>query len=185
MDKIRILQPGTWLIKAEYEEPYSDQKVCDVESFSATLTLVIQWAGLHTGPCSPYPAFPLPDTPSFRSEDICPPTFLRNFLSARPLALSHSLPLKEVILTLCYAVREKAEGHKKNRPTPPRDGCGFIGFPLRQNEREEIFPLSLPHQLPTGNKRAQNQLTDQRTSGYFDGLPDYFFLFLRLSLYFV
>ncbi|RWX44704.1 hypothetical protein H206_03154 [Candidatus Electrothrix aarhusensis] len=115
MDKIRILQPGTWLIKAEYEEPYSDQKVCDVESFSATLTLVIQWAGLHTGPCSPYPAFPLPDTPSFRSEDICPPTFLRNFLSARPLALSHSLPLKEVILTLCYAVREKAEGHKKKQ----------------------------------------------------------------------
>ncbi|MCI5160484.1 MAG: hypothetical protein D3917_00365 [Candidatus Electrothrix sp. AX5] len=177
MDKIRILQPGTWLIKAEYEEPYSDQKVCDVESFSATLTLVIQWAGLHTGPFFLTP-------PSFRSEDICPPTFLRNFLSARPLALSHSLPLKEVILTLCYAVRGKTEAHKKNRLTPPRDGYGFINFPLRQNERGEKFPLSLPHQLPTGNKRAQNQLTDQRTSGYFDGLPDYFFLFLRLSLYF-
>jgi len=42
MGKIRILQPGIWLIKAEYEEPYPDQKVCDVESFSATLTLEIQ-----------------------------------------------------------------------------------------------------------------------------------------------
>jgi uncharacterized GH25 family protein len=42
MGKIRILQPGVWLIKAEYEEPYPDQKVCDVESFSATLTLEIQ-----------------------------------------------------------------------------------------------------------------------------------------------
>ncbi|WP_339137721.1 MAG: DUF4198 domain-containing protein [Candidatus Electrothrix sp. GW3-4] len=42
MGKIRILQPGVWLIKAEYQEPYSDQQVCDVESFSATLTLEIQ-----------------------------------------------------------------------------------------------------------------------------------------------
>jgi uncharacterized GH25 family protein len=42
MGKIRILQPGIWLIKAEYEEPYPDQKVCDVESFSATLTFEIQ-----------------------------------------------------------------------------------------------------------------------------------------------
>jgi uncharacterized GH25 family protein len=42
MGKIRILQPGVWLIKAEYEEPYPDQKVCDVESFSSTLTLEIQ-----------------------------------------------------------------------------------------------------------------------------------------------
>ena len=42
MGKIRILQPGVWLIKAEYEEPYPDQKVCDVESFSATLTLEIR-----------------------------------------------------------------------------------------------------------------------------------------------
>ena len=57
-------------------------------------------------------------------------------------------------------------------------------FPLRRNGRGEIFPLSLPHQLPTGNKRAQNQLTDRRTFGYFDRLPDCFFLFLRLSLYF-
>ena len=42
MGRIRILQPGIWLIKAEYEEPYSDQKVCDVESFSATLTLEVK-----------------------------------------------------------------------------------------------------------------------------------------------
>jgi uncharacterized GH25 family protein len=42
MGRIRILQPGIWLIKAEYEEPYADQNVCDVESFSATLTLEIK-----------------------------------------------------------------------------------------------------------------------------------------------
>uniref|UniRef100_UPI0040560EB7 DUF4198 domain-containing protein n=3 Tax=Candidatus Electrothrix sp. TaxID=2170559 RepID=UPI0040560EB7 len=42
MGKIRILQPGIWLIKAEYEEPYPDQQVCDTESFSATLTLEIR-----------------------------------------------------------------------------------------------------------------------------------------------
>ena len=42
LGKIRILQPGIWLIKAEYEEPYPDQKVCDVVSFSATLTLEIK-----------------------------------------------------------------------------------------------------------------------------------------------
>ncbi|XCN74318.1 MAG: DUF4198 domain-containing protein [Candidatus Electrothrix aestuarii] len=42
MGRIRILQPGIWLIKAEYEEPYSDQKVCDVEAFSATLTLEVR-----------------------------------------------------------------------------------------------------------------------------------------------
>ncbi len=40
--KIHLLQSGIWLIKAEYEEPYSDQQVCDVESFSATLTLEIK-----------------------------------------------------------------------------------------------------------------------------------------------
>ncbi|WLE96180.1 MAG: DUF4198 domain-containing protein [Candidatus Electrothrix communis] len=42
MGSIRILQPGVWLIKAEYEEPYPDQNVCDVESFSATLTLEVK-----------------------------------------------------------------------------------------------------------------------------------------------
>jgi len=40
--KIRILQPGIWLIKAEYKQPYPDQDVCDVESFIATLTLEVK-----------------------------------------------------------------------------------------------------------------------------------------------
>ncbi|CAK8724229.1 DUF4198 domain-containing protein [Candidatus Electrothrix laxa] len=40
--KIHLLQSGIWLIKAEYEEPYPDQNVCDVESFSATLTLEVK-----------------------------------------------------------------------------------------------------------------------------------------------
>lgn len=40
--KIRILQPGIWLIKAEYKEPYPDQKVCDVKSYTATLTMEIK-----------------------------------------------------------------------------------------------------------------------------------------------
>jgi len=31
-----------WLIKAAYEEPYADTKVCDKETFVATLTLEIQ-----------------------------------------------------------------------------------------------------------------------------------------------
>jgi len=40
--RIRILQPGVWLIKAEHTQPYPDQDVCDVESFIATLTLEVQ-----------------------------------------------------------------------------------------------------------------------------------------------
>lgn len=40
--RIRILQPGIWLIKAEYKQPYPDQDVCDVESFIATLTLEVK-----------------------------------------------------------------------------------------------------------------------------------------------
>ena len=40
--KIRILQPGVWLIKAEYQQPYPDQEVCDVESYIATLTLEVK-----------------------------------------------------------------------------------------------------------------------------------------------
>lgn len=40
--RIRILQPGVWLIKAEYQQPYPDQEVCDVESFIATLTLEVK-----------------------------------------------------------------------------------------------------------------------------------------------
>ncbi len=39
---IRILQPGIWLLKAEYEQPYPDRDVCDVESFVATLTLEVK-----------------------------------------------------------------------------------------------------------------------------------------------
>jgi uncharacterized GH25 family protein len=42
MGKIRILQPGIWLIKAAYEEPYADTTICDKESFVATLTLEVQ-----------------------------------------------------------------------------------------------------------------------------------------------
>lgn len=40
--RIRILQPGIWLIKAEHQQPYPDQDVCDVESFIATLTLEVK-----------------------------------------------------------------------------------------------------------------------------------------------
>lgn len=40
--RIRILQPGIWLLKAEHREPYPDQDVCDVESFVATLTVEVQ-----------------------------------------------------------------------------------------------------------------------------------------------
>lgn len=42
MGRIRILQPGIWLIKAEHQQPYPDQDVCDVESFVATLTLEVK-----------------------------------------------------------------------------------------------------------------------------------------------
>ena len=39
---IRILQPGVWMIKAEHEDPYPDQKKCDVESYVATLTFEVK-----------------------------------------------------------------------------------------------------------------------------------------------
>ncbi len=39
---IRILQPGVWLIKAEHEDPYPDQKECDVKSYIATLTFEVK-----------------------------------------------------------------------------------------------------------------------------------------------
>ncbi|MCI5129494.1 MAG: DUF4198 domain-containing protein [Candidatus Electrothrix sp. AUS3] len=42
MGKIRLLQSGIWLIKADYEEPYADQKICDAESFAATLTFEVK-----------------------------------------------------------------------------------------------------------------------------------------------
>ena len=40
--KIKILQSGVWLIKANLEEPYPDQNECDIESFIATLTFEIR-----------------------------------------------------------------------------------------------------------------------------------------------
>lgn len=40
--KIRILQPGIWLVKAEHKEPYPDQNICDVKSYTATLTMEIK-----------------------------------------------------------------------------------------------------------------------------------------------
>lgn len=40
--KIKILCPGIWLIKADYQEPYSDPSECDVESFVATLTFEVK-----------------------------------------------------------------------------------------------------------------------------------------------
>ena len=42
LGRIRILQPGVWLIKAEHQQPYPDPKVCDVESYIATLTLEVK-----------------------------------------------------------------------------------------------------------------------------------------------
>lgn len=39
---IRILSTGGWLVKANIEQPYADPKVCDVESYTATLTFGIQ-----------------------------------------------------------------------------------------------------------------------------------------------
>ncbi|WP_417912365.1 DUF4198 domain-containing protein [Candidatus Electronema sp. TJ] len=40
--RIRILQPGVWLLKAEHKEPYPDLKVCDVKSYTATLTMEVK-----------------------------------------------------------------------------------------------------------------------------------------------
>jgi uncharacterized GH25 family protein len=40
--KIKILQPGVWMIKASHEEPYADKTECDMESFVATLTFEIR-----------------------------------------------------------------------------------------------------------------------------------------------
>lgn len=39
---IRILNPGQWLIRANVKQPYSDSKVCDVESYTTTLTFGIR-----------------------------------------------------------------------------------------------------------------------------------------------
>ncbi|MFH2046322.1 MAG: DUF4198 domain-containing protein [Pseudomonadota bacterium] len=40
--RIRILQPGIWLIKVSHEVPYSDISKCDVESYVATLTFAVE-----------------------------------------------------------------------------------------------------------------------------------------------
>ena len=42
MGRIRILSPGNWLVKVNYEEPFAETDVCDVESYLATLTFEIQ-----------------------------------------------------------------------------------------------------------------------------------------------
>ena len=39
--KIRILTPGVWMIKAGHEQAYPDDKICDVESYIATLTFEV------------------------------------------------------------------------------------------------------------------------------------------------
>jgi uncharacterized GH25 family protein len=39
--QIRIFRPGIWLIKANQEKHYPDEKLCDVESFIATLTFEV------------------------------------------------------------------------------------------------------------------------------------------------
>ena len=38
----RSRHPGSWLVKANVEQPYMDPKVCDVESYTSTLTFGIQ-----------------------------------------------------------------------------------------------------------------------------------------------
>jgi len=40
--KIKILHSGVWMIKADHEEPYTDQTECDVESFVSTLTFEVK-----------------------------------------------------------------------------------------------------------------------------------------------
>jgi uncharacterized GH25 family protein len=39
---IRILNPGQWLVYANAKRPYKDAKVCDLESYTATLTFGIR-----------------------------------------------------------------------------------------------------------------------------------------------
>lgn len=39
---IRILHPGQWLIRAKVEQPFKDPKVCDVESYTTTLTFAVR-----------------------------------------------------------------------------------------------------------------------------------------------
>lgn len=39
--RLRILAPGMWLIRVEYQEPYHDLNECDVRTYVATLTFQI------------------------------------------------------------------------------------------------------------------------------------------------
>lgn len=39
---IRILHPGKWLIRTNVRQPYPDTKVCDVESYTTTLTFQVR-----------------------------------------------------------------------------------------------------------------------------------------------
>jgi uncharacterized GH25 family protein len=40
--RIRILQPGIWLVKVQREVPYPDATECDVESYVGTLTFAVE-----------------------------------------------------------------------------------------------------------------------------------------------
>jgi uncharacterized GH25 family protein len=40
--RIRILQPGIWLVKVQREVPYPDASECDVESYVGTLTFSVE-----------------------------------------------------------------------------------------------------------------------------------------------
>ncbi len=39
---IRMLHPGKWLVRANVRQPYPDSKVCDVESYTTTLTFQVR-----------------------------------------------------------------------------------------------------------------------------------------------
>lgn len=41
LGKIRILSPGSWLIKVEFREPFADPSECDEETYLATLTFEV------------------------------------------------------------------------------------------------------------------------------------------------
>lgn len=40
--RIRLLQPGLWLLKTSHETPYPDSEECDVEKFITSLTFAVQ-----------------------------------------------------------------------------------------------------------------------------------------------
>ena len=40
--RIRILQPGVWLIKVSHEVPFADSTECDLEKFVGTLTFAVE-----------------------------------------------------------------------------------------------------------------------------------------------